>query len=149
MALILATEEDINLHLPADKAQITDGEAETLQIDAFRLIRARLASTFSIDILNGWTSPNLTPEIIRQVAGQLIAAKFYANLVAEDEADGSEFAQGLYNEAIATLDQIRSGHITVIDVDGDELDNTDLTQTSFYPNATADGPSFTIADVWS
>jgi hypothetical protein len=140
---------DINVHLPLDKVQITDGEDDNFQIDAQRLIRARLGSVFSLATLDGWSSPSLTPEIIREIAGKLIAAKYYAILVAEDEADGSKFAQDLYNEAISMINDIRNGVLTVIDVSGNELSNDSLTETSFWPNATTQEPSFSVAEVWS
>ena len=87
--------------------------------------------------------------MIREIAGKIIAAKWYALLVAEDEADGSVFAQNLYNEAIAMLNDIRNGLITVLGVDGEELESSELTQTSFWPNDTSPGPSFTVEETWS
>lgn len=144
-----ASLSDVNVHLPADKAQAQDAEIVDLNIDALRLIRARLASTFNLTIINAWLTPATTPELIREIAGKLIAAKFYANLVAEDEEDGSKFAQGLYNEAITMLDDIRAGVITLVDVSGLELDNNALSETSFWPNNTTQAPSFSVADQWS
>lgn len=140
---------DINTHLPADKAQISVGEDDNLQIDAQRLIRSRLAGTFTNAIIALWVDPENTPEMLRQIAGKLIAAKFYANLVAEDDAAGSVFAQNLYNEAIASLNDIRSGVVIVVDDDGLPIDTSSLSQTSFWPNATTQEPSFTVAETWS
>lgn len=148
-ANLYATIDDIRTHLPIDKVTIEHGDDDLLQVDAYRLIRARLAGTFESTVIESWSSPATTPEIIREVAGKIIAAKFYANLVSEDEADGSMFAQGLYNEAIATLNDIRSGTLTVLDLNGDELDNGNLTETSFWPNASAPDSSFTVEDTWA
>jgi hypothetical protein len=145
-----ASLSDVNVHLPVDKLRAQDDDIVNLNVDAQRLIRARLAGTFDVtSIINTWVSPATTPEAIRRIAGKLIAAKFYANLVAEDEADGSLFAQGLYNDAIAELNDIRTGIETVIGVDGSELANDVLTSTSFYPNDTAPSPSFSVSEVWS
>jgi len=140
---------DVNVHLPADKLQAQDAEIPELNVDVQRLIRARLAGTFDSDIIDLWTTPGLTPELIRGIAGKLVAAKFYAKLVAEDEADGSLFAQQLYNEAIAELNEIRNGMVTVIDVVGNEISNDNLTTASFWPNNTTDPPSFSIGEVWA
>ena len=150
-ANLYATLDDTNAHLPVEqgKAQIMDGQDDLLQIDAYRLIRGRLSGTFDLSVINTWVSPATTPEQIRQIAGKIIAAKWYALLVAEDEPDGSTFAQNLYNEAIAALNDIRNGTLTVIGVDGEELENSALIESSFWPNDTSPGPSFTIEENWA
>mgnify|MGYP001213339864 FL=1 len=150
-ANLYATLDDINAHLPVEqgKAQITDSEDDLLQIDAQRLINGRLSGTFDITVINAWVSPATTPPQIRRIAGMLIAAKWYAMLVAEDEPDGSAFAQGLYNTAIAELNDIRNGTLTVIGVDGAELENSALIEASFWPNDTSPDPSFTIEETWA
>lgn len=148
---LFATVDDINAHLPVEqgKAQISDSEDGLLQIDAYRLIRARLSGTFDTTVIAAWTNPASTPEIIREIAGKIIAAKWYALLVAEDEADGSIFAQNLYNEAIAMLNDIRNGVLTVIGVDGEEMANSSLAESSFWPNDTSPEPSFTVEETWA
>jgi len=150
-ANLYATLDDINAHLPVEqgKAQIMDGQDDLLQIDAYRLIRGRLSGTFDITVINTWVNPANTPEQIRQIAGKIIAAKWYALLVAEDEADGSLFAQNLYNEAIAALNDIRNGTMTVIGIDGAELENSALIESSFWPNDTSPPPSFTVEENWA
>lgn len=148
MANLYASLDDISVHLPADKLVIQDGQDDLLQIDAYRLIRARLTGTYTSTVINSWVSPATTPELIREVAGKLIAAKFYAEAVAEDEADGSRYAQDLYNEAIAMLNDIRNGVLGVIGLTGEELENSNILQTSFWPNDTTVEPSFTVEDSW-
>lgn len=148
-ANLYATIDDIRTHLPLDKVTIEHGDDDLLQVDAYRLIRARLAGTFDTTVIESWSSPANTPEIIREIAGKIIAAKFYANLVAEDEADGSMFAQGLYNEAIATLNDIRNGTLTVLNTIGEELDNVNFTETSFWPNDSSPASSFAVEDTWA
>lgn len=145
----LASITDINVHLPVDKVQILDGEDSDLQIDAYRLIRSRLTGTYTSNTIATWVSYATTPEQIRRIAGMLIAAKFFANLTAEDDADGSRFAQDLYNMAIGELNFIRDGVVTIIGIDGNPIESSGLSATSFWPNATTDGPSFAVADVWS
>jgi hypothetical protein len=99
-AEILASLDDINTHLPDDKAKMLDSEDDLLQIDAARYVRSLLAGMFSSTTLSGWNSPANTPELIRGVAGRIIAAKYYATLYSEDIADTSAYAQGLYNFAV-------------------------------------------------
>jgi hypothetical protein len=148
---LYATLDDINVHLPVEqgKAQMMDGQDDMLQVDAYRLIRGRLSGTFDLTVINTWTNPATTPEQIRQIAGKLIAAKWYALLVAEDEPDGSLYAQTLYNEAIAALNDIRNGTMSVIGIDGLEIESTTATQTAFYPNDTAPDPSFSVEETWA
>jgi hypothetical protein len=145
---LFATLDDINVHLPADKARMQDAQDKYFQIDAYRLIRARLAGIFDPTILASWVDPASTPEIIREISGKIIAAKFYAELVAEDEPDGSLYAQTLYNEALAALQDIRNGTLTVLGLDGIEVANLGSVDASFYPDATAPDPSFTVGEVW-
>lgn len=146
--MAFASLTDANTHLPDDKAQLLDQELTNLGIDADRLIRARLAGIVEVATILLWVSPDTTPEIIRKISGLLIAAKFYATLVAEDEADGSAFAQSLYDEAIGYLDQIREGSLAIIGVDEIEID-TNTIDSSFWPNATTQEPFFTVADQWA
>jgi len=144
---------DVNVHLPIDKAQAQDAEIPDLVIDAERLIRARLASIVEYSIMSAWdveALPTSTcPELIREITGKLVAAKFYANLVAEDEADGSEFAQTLYNDAINMLNELREGTLTLIDVDGLEVTTSNLDVTDFWPNNTTQESFFKVADQWA
>src|SRR5580765_7490809 len=104
---LLASLEDINTHLPGDKAKMVDSDDDLLQIDASRYIKSLLAGYFSSAVLTSWNSPVNTPETIRGVAGRVIAAKYYATLYAEDIPTVSEYAQQLYNEANAMIDGIR------------------------------------------
>lgn len=146
--MAFASLKDVNTHLPDDKAQALDADIPELGIDADRLIRARLAGIINVSTILTWVSPATTPEIIREISGMLIAAKFYAKLVAEDEADGSAFAQELYDRAIAMLDEIREGLLVIIGVDDIEID-TSAIEGSFWPNDTTQAPFFAVADQWS
>ena len=140
---------DVNKHLPDDKAQASDADITDLSIEADRLVRTRIASVVELDTVALWVDPDSTPEIIKTISGLLIAAMFYAKLVAEDEADGSAFAQGLYDQAMALLMDIRNGDAIIIGVDGIEVETDILSGTSFWPNATTQEPFFKVADAWS
>jgi hypothetical protein len=140
---------DVNVHLPIDKAHAQDAQIVDLNLDAQRLIRARLVNNYDQIVLDLWTSPTATPELIREIAGKLIAAKFYAKLIAEDDPTGSAFAQELYNEAIASLNDLRDGNITLLDTSGNIIANSDFSPTSFWPNNSTQAPSFAVAEVWA
>ncbi len=118
MSEILASLSDINAHLPPN-VQISNDVDDSLQVDALRLIRGQLVSIFTGAILTSWNSPENTPELIRSIAGRLIASKYYANLVSGNVPDEmAAFAVSLYNEAISILTQIKSGQIIVVGLDG-------------------------------
>lgn len=144
-----ASLSDVNSNLPEDKAQASDLEIVDIGIEADRLIRARIGSVVSLDTLASWLDPSTTPEIISKISGLLIAAQFYAKLVAEDEADGSAFAQNLYDQAMALIEDIRNGDAIIIGVDGSEVDTDIISGTSFWPNSTTQEPFFKVADAWS
>jgi hypothetical protein len=150
-AEILASLNDVNTHLPDDKAKMKDSDDDLLQIDAARYIRSLLTGFFSVTTLNGWDTPANTPETIRGIAGRIIAAKYYATLYSEDIDTTSNYAQSLYNEANQMIDMIRVGTITVVDSSGNEVPTESggaLESDDFWPNDTTDGPFFTMGQVF-
>lgn len=145
MANILADLNDINTNLPEDKLHADDTDVDLLQVEVARYIRSLLSGTFTKTTISSWDTPAHTPEIIRSVAGRLIAAKFYSIRYAEDN-DESKYATDLYGAAIADLMCIRSGDISVLDSNGDPIDPTGTAFSSddFWPNATAPAPKFSM-----
>lgn len=140
---LFATLDDINAHLPEHKAQIEDADDDKLQVEAYRLIRAKLSSTFVTATLNAWVSPETTPGIIRTIAGMVIAAKWYAELYAEDSDTDATYANNLYAEAMSLIEEIRAGLIVVTDDSGTPLTDTSyLSSDDFFPND--DAPKFTM-----
>lgn len=146
--MAFASLKDVNKHLPDDKYFAQDADIVDPGIYADRLIRARLGGLIDTDIIELWVDPSTTPEIIREISGLLVAAKLYGEASAEDEADGSAYAQSLYDQAIGMLDEIREGLMVIIGVDDLPVD-TSVIEGSFWPNDTTQPPSFTVADVWS
>jgi hypothetical protein len=149
-AEILASLNDINTHLPDDKAKMQDSEDDLLQIDAARYVRSLLAGMFSSTTLSGWDSPANTPELIRGVAGRIIAAKYYAKLYSEDVADTSAYAQGLYNEANSIIDGIRNGTYIILDASDNPIPVENPVTSGegfFWPDDTTLGPFFTMGQV--
>jgi len=141
---LFATVDDINAHLPENKAAISDADDDLLQVEAWRLIRAKLSTTFATTTLNTWADPDSTPDIIRTVAGMVIAAKWYAELYAEDSDADATFANNLYLQAMDLLNQIATGLIVITDDTGEPLvDTSSLSSDDFYPNDTVP-PVFTM-----
>jgi hypothetical protein len=138
VAQLLASFDDINFHLPEDKATMPIGfDDSDYQLDVYRYVRSLLTGTFDLTVLTSWTSPTNTPEIIRAIAGRLIAAKWYATLFSEDTDDESNLAQRLYNEATMMLQQVRDGTLTLIDAAGNEVVPTEdlrWSRDDFFPN---------------
>lgn len=145
MAEILASLDDINTHLPTDKLEADVANTELLQVDVARFVRAMLVGTFTPITLVAWDSPDNTPDLIRGIAGRLIAAKYYAQRYAED-SDVSEFATDLYNDAMAYIKGIKSGTYVVVDVNDVPIAATGLglSEDDFWPNSTAPLPAFTM-----
>lgn len=148
---LLASLEDINTHLPEDKAEMLDADQSIFQIDVSRYIKGLLSGVFTPVVLFGWDSPAHTPEIIRGIAGRLIAAKWYAKLYSEDATSVPEYAQLLYNEARDMLMGVRNGELAVLDANSVVIAVTGLRLSSddFWPNDTTGEPKFSMGKVWA
>lgn len=149
-AEILASLEDINTHLPSDKAKMLDSDDDSLQIDAARYVRSLLAGIYSTTTLQGWNAPANTPELIRGIAGRIIAAKHYATLYSEDVDTVSAYAQSLYDQANQMIDAIRSGSMVVLDSNDNPIpteSGVSLESDDFWPNDITPGPYFAMGQV--
>lgn len=144
---LLASLQDINGWLTDDKLEANETNTAQLQIDAQRLIRGQLASSFTPTVLSSWITPATTPGLIRAVAGRLVAAYLYKKVYSEEGMQIPAYAQDLYDEAIAMLTDIRAGNLTVTDDDGNPIDgNTEsLSSADFFPNNSSDPPYFTMS----
>jgi len=117
---IMASLDDVNAHLDGQVIEATPDNTDLVQVSVARIIRGYLGRVLDTVTLVSWTSPDVTPEIIREVASMLIAAQVYFNesartsLIIEDQ----NFAQRLYDQAMALLQLILDGQIAVIPPDG-------------------------------
>lgn len=148
MSQQLASLRDINKWLTDHKVEATDSNTAEFQLTATRLIKSALSGVFLPTTLFAWQTPNTTPGQIREIAGELVAAYLYRELYAEDEPGVPEYAQILYNEATALLNQIRTGSLVVLNDSDEPLEQNALEtqQADFWPNDTSDGPYFTMSD---
>lgn len=144
---ILASLSDINAHLPPN-VQVDNSVDDSLQVDALRLIRGQLVSIFSAPILTSWSDPDTTPELIRSIAGRLIASKYYAKTVAGNVPDEyATYAAELYQEAIGMLADIKSGVQIVVGLDGNPLPQDTIgsdPSADVFPTDTSGSPVFTM-----
>jgi hypothetical protein len=148
----LAELQDIEKYTPDHKIDANDANTASWQIEATRIIKSWLSGTFTAVELHSWQDPDSTPPIIRSIAGELIAAYFYRALYSEDETTIPLYAQTLYNEAIAMLQQIKDGTLQVLDEDDNpigDVTTTNMGTGDFYPDSTAPGPYFKMNDSWA
>lgn len=138
--MALADLEDVNVHLPDDKLEVDDAIDPALQRDAERIVKGYLSGVYEPTVLAGWDTPDNTPELIRAIAGRLIAAFYYRQRYSEDSLDDPQYAQIKYNEAMALIMELRAGTIDLVEVPGDS-DSI----LRFWPDDTTDGPYFTMA----
>src|SRR5215471_17644870 len=115
---ILASLDDINAHLPDNVLQADDQNTALIQISVARVVRAYLSATISNTTLASWTSPELTPQTVREAASLLIASQLYFEQAAATslDIDQRSFAQIWYDQGIALLQQIVSGQIDLPEV---------------------------------
>lgn len=142
--MAFVNDADVQIHLPVDKLQVEEvpDDLARAKEDAERIIRGYLAGVVDSAVLALWIDPDSTPEIIRAIAGRLTAARLYRLRFSEQSLDDPEYAQNLYNEAMALLQGIISGQIDVPGVD----EGTDFDDTWFEPNdASTDQPKFTMS----
>lgn len=134
----LASLDDVNKFLDESKVLVTDADEEFDQESAERIIRGYLAGHIEPVELASWKSPNKTPEIVRDIAGRLVAAFRYRKLYSEDVNEVSPYAQNLYNEAIDMLKKVVNGELALVDVTTNEvvdvLEGASFTRGMFYPD---------------
>ena len=125
----IVDDTDIQVHLPVDKFLVTDypNDLAKTKLDVSRVIFGRLSGTFSPTTLASWVDPANTPETIRAIGGRLGAALMYRNRLAEDYPEDADYAQLKYREAMAMLEMIVTGEITLPEVS--EVVNTGLRLT--------------------
>lgn len=140
--MALASNLDIQAWLAEDKIVVSDALAAKPNIDARRTILGQLSGVFTAVTLHSWDTPDNTPTQIRGIAGKLAAAQIYGVRYSGETTDRPEYAQWLYDSAIAELQQIRLGNITVTD-DNDEPIANDASVLSFFPDDSVT-PAFTM-----
>lgn len=144
MAAILASLDDINANLPSDEqtsapvVTATDENTALLQISVARIVRGYLSRIASNSTLQGWTTPEITPGIVSEIAAKLIAAQLYFNELAKTTTiiDKDSFSQKRYDEAMTLLQQVVLGEIILEGVATTVTES--LTTDDFFPTDSSD-----------
>lgn len=144
----LCTLDDINVFLPEDKLGVLNADDDALQLDAERIIKGTMSGTFSAATIALWTTPVTTPNLLRAIAGRLIAALVYARAFSSEVDAVPEYAQKLYDEAMSMMASVISGDITLVDVVEETTVGERLTDANFYPTENAPGPFFTMTQAF-
>ena len=157
MSEIMASLDDINAWLDSaavdpDRAVVeaTDANTDLIQISVARIIRGYLGRAYDTFLLASWDTPDETPELIRTVAGMLIASQLYMDKISGQEysIDDRHYAQILYDRAMLLLNGILEGTLTILDpITGLPIipvASTSLTELDFWPIDDTDR-AFTMA----
>jgi|SRR5215831_12533644 len=114
---ILATLDDVNAHFDSEVIEADANNTKLVQVSVARVVKGYLARILDPPTLAGWATPETTPDIIREIASMLIAAQVYFNYAARTSLllENNNFAQRLYDEAIAMLNMILSGQLVIQD----------------------------------
>lgn len=135
MADILANVDDINANLPSiDNVPVVEADDENvalIQVSVARVVRGYLSGSVDSATLMSWNSPTATPDIVREAAALLIAAQVYFNYAARTSLtiDDRNFAQLLYDRAIAILNGIIAGTIDI----GIPVETIAMSGLDFHP----------------
>ena len=142
--MALVTDEDVQSHLPKDKLKVEGipDDRNAIYLDAERIVRGYLAGVIDTAVLASWTSPDATPQIVREITGLLAAAQIYRVRFSESSLSDPTYAQELYNEAMAMLQAIIAGNLIIEEVP----DTTVFDSSYFEPNdGSTDPPKFLMS----
>lgn len=132
---------DVNRWLDGDTLAVTSSDYISEEDSAERIIRGALTGKIDGPTMNGWTDPTTTPEMIREIAGQLVAGFRYRKMMSEDATRVSDgYGQLLYDEAMMKLNGVINGSIDLADVDPSLINSEgELSVANFYPDDTTQG----------
>lgn len=139
--MAFVTDADVQEHLPIDKLQverIPDDKAQ-IYLGAERVVRGYLSGVVDSAVLATWTDPTSTPGVIRQVCALFAASEIYRVRTSEASTEYAAYAQRLYDEAMALLNNIISGALPIDGVAVVQIDST-----WFEPNDSTAPPRFTM-----
>jgi hypothetical protein len=131
---ILATIDDVNGNLDGEVIEATADNSNLVQVSVARVIRGYLAAVVDTTTLMSWDTPEHTPDIVREIAAKLIAAQVYFHLAARQSMDigNFNFAQRLYDEAMAMLQGIIDGTIPLPGAGG-ETTGPGMSDQDYFP----------------
>ena len=139
--MAFVNDADVQEHLPIDKLQverIPDDKAQ-IYLGAERVVRGYLSGVVDPAVLATWIDPPSTPGVIRQVCALFAASEIYRVRTSESSTEYAAYAQRLYDEGMALLNNIIGCAISIDGIPSVQIDNT-----WFEPNDSTAPPRFTM-----
>jgi hypothetical protein len=119
-----------------DLGDALDGDLEILvSAQVMGMLSQRYTTT-------GWTSPELTPRLVRSIVAMQYTARFYMRTYSEDEGV-SEYGNKLLNDSQALIAAIIAGAVNIPEI---PIEDTTVGQPVFYPNDASSALEATLAD---
>lgn len=130
---ILATVDDVNANLDGTVVDADAQNTSLIQVSVNRVVKGYLSRVIDAPTMAAWTTPENTPDIIREAAAKLIAAQLYFNKTSRSStATGpNTYAQKLYDDGMAILNQIIQGDIVVPNIIVTPIEG--LTALDYFP----------------
>jgi hypothetical protein len=130
---ILASLKDINAHLDGTIIEADADNTSLIQVSVNRIVKGYLSRVVPNATMTTWTSPENTPDIVREAASMLIASQLYFNRTSRSStATGpNTYAQKLYDDGIALLNQIIEGDVIIPDIVVTPIEG--LTDLDYFP----------------
>lgn len=130
---IMASLDDINANLDGSIVSADSNNTALIQVSVARVVRGYLSRVVSAATMAAWTTPENTPDIVREAAAKLIAAQLYFNEMSKTSTviEPTHYAQKLYDEAMALLNQIIEGDIIIPDIVVTPIES--LTDLDYFP----------------
>jgi hypothetical protein len=133
---ILASVKDVNAYLEDSVVKADDTNTDTIQISVARVIRGFLSGVIPGADMALWTTPDTTPDIIRECASMLIASQLFFDktILTTTTIDDRHWAQILYDRAMLMLGKIVDGSISIGDDGGTPVEPPGVMSTlDFFP----------------
>jgi len=114
---IMCTLDDINGNLDGVIIEATPDNSDLVQVSVARVVRGYLSRIIDPVSLASWVTPDVTPDIIREIAAKLCASQIYYNEISRTsiEVTNNNYAQRKYDEAMALLQEVINGSIVLYD----------------------------------
>src|SRR5215471_921844 len=114
---ILAELNDINAHLDGTVVEADAQNTALIQVSVNRIVKAYLSRVVDYATMATWTTPETTPDTVREAASFLIASQLYYDQTAKSSTviEPTHYAQWLYDHGIALLTGIVEGTIELPD----------------------------------
>ena len=112
---ILCSVDDINARLDGTVVEADAQNTALVQVSINRVVKAYLSRVIDFATLATWTTPETTPDTIREAASYLVAAQVYHSATAKSSTviEPTHYARWLYNEGMLLLDGVIMGDIVL------------------------------------